>query len=59
MLIFYFDCHKEGLLLEGIFRKSVSIDDENETINEILEKNYDCILEVENPHIIASTSSFK
>lgn len=56
MLVFYFDSHKEGLELEGIFRKSVSIDEENETITQILSKNYDYLLDVENPHIIASNT---
>lgn len=55
MLIFYFDSHQEALLLQGIFRKSANVDQENETINEILSKNYDYILEVKDPYIIAST----
>ena len=40
--------------MEGLFRKSVSIDDETELLTQIAEKNYDCLLEVQNPHIIAS-----
>lgn len=55
MLLFYFESKPEYLKIEGIFRKSVSIDEEQETINRILERNYDYLLEVKNPHIIAST----
>ena len=54
IFIYYFKTHPEGLLVEGLFRKSVSIDDENELLIKISCKNYDCLLEVENPHIIAS-----
>lgn len=57
MLVFYFDAHKEGLELEGLFRKSVSIDEEKETIYQILQKNYDYLLDVKNPHIIASRTN--
>lgn len=46
MLIFYFDSHEDGLNLEGLFRKSVSIDEENETIREVLSNNYDYLLQV-------------
>lgn len=54
MLIFYFRNNEEHAKLEGLFRKSVSIDEETEIIEKIREHNYDYLLSVENPHIIAS-----
>ena len=54
MLIYYFKVHPDGLKLEGLFRKSVSIDEENRLLEEISNQNYECLLEVQNPHIIAS-----
>jgi hypothetical protein len=56
ILIYYFKTKPKGLLLEGLFRKSVSIDEENELLAQISNKNYDSLLEVGNPHIIASTN---
>lgn len=59
MLIYYFEAFPDGKFLEGLFRKSVSVDEENETIEKIMEKNYDYLLEVKNPHVIASKTSLK
>ena len=58
MLIYYFKVHPDGLKLEGLFRKSVSIDEENRLLEEISNQNYECLLEVQNPHIIASKFVF-
>lgn len=55
MLVFYLESHEEALSLEGIFRKSVSIDEEDHTIAKLLANNYDYLMEVKNPHVIAST----
>lgn len=54
VLIFYFKTHPEGLRLEGLFRKSVSIDEENETLAELANQNYDCLLTITNAHIVAN-----
>ena len=42
------------MLLEGLFRKSVSIDEENETLAELANENYDCLLQITNAHIVAN-----
>lgn len=54
MLVFYFKTNEDYMKEEGLFRKSVSIDEETETIKKIMEQNYDYLLEIKNPHIIAS-----
>lgn len=43
--------------MEGLFRKSVSIDDETEILGELDRKNYNYLQQVTNPHIIASTDA--
>jgi hypothetical protein len=54
MLVCYFDVHKECLKEEGLFRRSVSVDDEKETIQQLQAKDYNCLMEIKNPHIVAS-----
>jgi hypothetical protein len=51
----YFKTHPDGLKSEGLFRKSVSIDEENEMLGELSSKNYDYLLKITNPHLVAST----
>ena len=55
LLIYYFNEREDSLKLEGIFRKSVSIDDEIEILAELDNKNYNFVDTVTNPHVIAST----
>lgn len=59
LLMFYFNDRGETLRSEGIFRKSVSIDDETEILGELRLKNYNFIEKVKNPHVIASTLCLK
>lgn len=54
MLIHYFRRKPEGLSEEGIFRKSVSIDEQNETLTELCKRNYDYLAQITNCHLIAS-----
>ena len=54
LLIHYFRSKPEGLDEEGIFRKSVSIDEENETLGELSKRNYNYLEQITNPHLIAS-----
>lgn len=54
MLIFYFKQHKEGLNSEGIFRKSVSILEEEEAMHELSNKNYNYLDKISDPHVVAS-----
>jgi len=54
MLIFYFKHKPAGLLEEGIFRKSVSIDEENDALYQLSQENYNCLDNIKNPHIVAS-----
>jgi hypothetical protein len=53
-LIHYFRSKPQGLDQEGIFRKSVSIDEENETLEELSKRNYEYLEHIENPFLIAS-----
>jgi hypothetical protein len=55
MLIYHISNNPDYLKVEGLFRKSVSIDDEVEILHELNAKNYDFLLGVTNPHLIAST----
>jgi hypothetical protein len=57
VLVCYFKTHKEGLKEEGLFRKSVSIEEENEMLGELSSKNYDYLLRITNPHLIASINT--
>jgi hypothetical protein len=54
LLLYFFEHRDEALQLEGLFRKSVSIDDETEILSELNNKNYNYLQQVTNPHIIAS-----
>lgn len=40
MLIYYFQHHEEGLNAEGLFRKSVSIIDEEDALEKLNKGNY-------------------
>jgi hypothetical protein len=53
-LVAYFICTPERLKEEGLFRKSVSIDDINEASLELYKGNYEFINEIDNPHLVAS-----
>ena len=55
MLIFYFKEHPEGLKAEGLFRKSVSIVEEEEALRKLKQADYNFLEKVENPHLPAST----
>jgi hypothetical protein len=50
----YFKEKPASLLQEGIFRKSVSIDEENETLEELSRRNFAYLQQITNPHLIAS-----
>lgn len=54
LLLYFFDDREEALQVEGLFRKSVSIDDETEILGELEKRNYNYLQQVSNPHIIAS-----
>lgn len=56
MLIYYFKHQKEGLNAEGLFRKSVSIDEEEEAMARLKKADYNFLEKVKNPHIVASKS---
>ena len=53
VLINYFKTNPEGLKCEGIFRKSVSIDEENYILEQLGQRNYDYLSTIENPFLIA------
>ena len=55
LLLCFFNDNDALLQLEGLFRKSVSIDEENEILMELNSRNYEYMTEVEDPHVIAST----
>lgn len=54
LLVGYFKEKPHMLLQEGIFRKSVSIDEENETLEELSSRNFGYLEQITNPHLIAS-----
>ncbi len=54
LLVGYFKEKPTALLHEGIFRKSVSIDEENETLEELSSRNFGYLQQITNPHLIAS-----
>ena len=54
VLIYYFRNKPSGLKEEGIFRKSVSVDEENETLTELGKRHYDYLDSITNPHLVAS-----
>jgi hypothetical protein len=54
LLVGYFKEKPQSLLQEGIFRKSVSIDEENETLGELSGRNFGYLQQITNPHLIAS-----
>lgn len=55
MLIYYFKHHEDGLNAEGLFRKSVSIVDEEQALEKLHKGNYNFLEKVQNPHLPAST----
>lgn len=54
LLVGYFKEKPSALLQEGIFRKSVSVDEENETLQELSSRNFAYLHQITNPHLIAS-----
>ena len=46
MLIYYFQHHEEGLNAEGLFRKSVSIIDEEDALEKLNKGNYNFLSKV-------------
>ena len=54
LLINYLQMRPEALGEEGIFRRSVSIDDEEEAISHLYRGDYDFFQKLDNPHIAAS-----
>lgn len=54
LLIGYFKEKPHMLIQEGIFRKSVSIDEENQTLEELSSRNFGYLEQITNPHLIAS-----
>ena len=58
MLIYYFKHHSNGLNAEGLFRKSVSILDEEEAMQKLKKGDYNFLEKVDNPHLVASNSIF-
>jgi hypothetical protein len=58
MLIYFFSNSNEALKLEGLFRKSVVIDEERELVTQLSNQNYNYLSTVTDPHLIASTFPF-
>lgn len=54
VLVGYFRSRPESLNEEGIFRKCVSIDEENETLGELCKRNYEYLESITNVHLIGS-----
>ena len=52
-MISYFKINPQGLELEGIFRKSASIDEENYILEQLGMRNYDYLSTIENPYLVA------
>ena len=54
MLIYFFNNNDKALKLEGLFRKSVSIDEETEILKQLSNQNYNYLASIKDPHTIAS-----
>lgn len=54
LLVGYFATKPQELKSEGIFRKSVSVDEQEETLKELSNRNYEYLDEITNPHLVAS-----
>lgn len=57
ILVNFLGNNPEYLKVEGLFRKSVSIDDKIEILHELNAKNYEFLSGVTDPHLIASIFS--
>jgi hypothetical protein len=53
-LVLYMKMNPDFLRQQGIFRKSVSIDEETEAMTHIQNQNYDYLQNITNPYLVAS-----
>lgn len=56
LMIMYLKIRPDFLNEEGIFRKSVAIDEEYDAITELYSGNLNYIQNITNPHLVASIS---